>query len=36
MSNLNDAMGLRIPYGKTQGQYDTEFEPATGTIWGYF
>ena len=36
MSNLNDAMGLRLPYGNMQGQYDTEFEPATGTIWGYF
>lgn len=36
MSNLRDAMGLCIPYGKPNSQYDTEFEPATGTIWGYF
>ncbi len=36
MSNLRDAMGLCIPYGKTNSQYETEFEPATGTIWGYF
>jgi DSF synthase len=36
MSNMNDAMGLRIAYGNTNGQFDTEYEPATGTIWGYF
>jgi DSF synthase len=36
MSNLRDAMGLCIPYGKPKTQYETQFEPATGTIWGYF
>jgi DSF synthase len=36
MSNLCDAMGLCIPYGKANSQYQTEFEPATGTLWGYF
>jgi len=36
MSNMNDAIGLRIRYGNTNGQYETEFEPATGTVWGYF
>lgn len=36
MSNMRDAMGLCIPYGKSNSQYQTEFEPATGTIWGYF
>jgi DSF synthase len=36
MSNLRDAVGLCIPYGKTSSQYETEFEPATGTLWGYF
>jgi DSF synthase len=35
MSNLNDAAGLRITYGKCDTQFDTEFEPASGTIWGY-
>ena len=35
MSNLHDAMGLRVPYGNT-AQYDTEFEPAISTAWGYF
>jgi len=36
MSNLRDAMGLCLPYGRPGSQYETEFEPATGTIWGYF
>jgi DSF synthase len=36
MSNLRDAMGLCLPYGKSNSQYETEFEPATGTVWGYF
>lgn len=36
MSNLRDAMGLCIPYGREDSQYETEFEPATGTVWGYF
>ena len=36
MSNLNDAAGLRAPYGRANAQYQTEYEPATGTVWGYF
>ena len=36
MSNLRDAVGLCLPYGKANAQYETEFEPATGTVWGYF
>jgi DSF synthase len=36
MSNMRDALGLCIPYGKANSEYQTEFEPATGTIWGYF
>jgi DSF synthase len=36
MSNLRDAEGLCIPYGNAKSQYETRFEPATGTIWGYF
>src|SRR5256885_13936947 len=36
MSNLRDAIGLRVSYGNAESQYQTEFEPATGTIWGYF
>lgn len=36
MSNMRDALGLCIPYGKANSQYQTEFEPATKTVWGYF
>ena len=36
MSNMRDAVGLCVPYGKANSQFQTEFEPATGTIWGYF
>jgi len=35
MSNMNDAVGLRIPYGNENGQFQTEFEPASGTLWGW-
>jgi DSF synthase len=36
MSNLRDTVGLRIPYGRPDSQYETEFEPASATLWGYF
>ena len=36
MSNLHDVVDLCIPYGRANSQYETEFEPATGTLWGYF
>ncbi len=36
MSNMRDTVGLTISYGKTNSQYQTEFEPATATAWGYF
>ncbi len=36
MSNMNDVFGPRVPYGKINSQYQTEFEPATRTIWGHF
>jgi len=36
MSNMRDALGLRLPYGKATSQYLTEYDPATGTVWGYF
>ena len=36
MSNMRDAVGLCLPYGKANSQYETEFEPATATVWGYF
>jgi DSF synthase len=36
MSNMRDAVGLCLPYSRANSQYDTQFEPATGTIWGHF
>jgi DSF synthase len=36
MSNMYDAMGLCLPYGRANSQYETQFEPATGTVWTYF
>jgi DSF synthase len=36
MSNMNDAVGLCVPYGRANSQYETQFEPATATVWGYF
>jgi DSF synthase len=36
VSNLQDAVGLCLPYGNNNSQYETQFEPATGTLWGYF
>lgn len=36
MSNLNDAIGLRTRYGKANGQYETQYEPASRSIWGFF
>jgi DSF synthase len=35
MSNMNDAMGLRIRYGNTNCQFDTEYDPSSATVWGY-
>lgn len=36
MSNMRDAIGLRLPYSKPNSQYATEFDPAMGAVWGYF
>ena len=35
MSNMNDAMGLCMPYGKLDSAYETQFEPAINTVWTY-
>ncbi|HEX5476468.1 MAG TPA: crotonase/enoyl-CoA hydratase family protein [Burkholderiales bacterium] len=35
MSNMSDVVGLRVGYGNAKGQFDSQFEPAIGTIWGY-
>jgi DSF synthase len=34
--NPRGEAGLCIPYGKPGSQYETEFEPGTATLWGYF
>jgi DSF synthase len=34
--NMHDAMGLCLPYGTTNSEYDTEFEPALGAVWARF
>jgi DSF synthase len=34
MSNMHDAVGLRVRYGAT-AQFDTQFEPAISTAWGF-
>lgn len=34
MSNMHDAVGLRLPYGST-AQFDTLYEPAISTVWGF-
>jgi DSF synthase len=36
MSDPRDTAGLCIPYGRPNSQYETQFEPATATLWGYF
>src|SRR5690349_5202275 len=35
MSNMNDAMGLRMRYGTGNGQFDTEYDPTSATLWGF-
>jgi DSF synthase len=34
--NMRDAEGLCIPYGRPNSQYETQFDPASHTVWGYF
>jgi DSF synthase len=35
MSNMSDAVGLCLPYGRADSQYETQYEPATGAVWTY-
>ena len=35
MSNMNDAIGLRMRYGNAGGQFDTEYDPTSATVWGF-
>src|SRR3954463_10079408 len=34
--NMRDAVGLCIPYGPRNSQYETQFDPVSQTLWGYF
>lgn len=34
--NMRDVDGLCVPYGRANSQYQTEFDPANATVWGYF
>jgi DSF synthase len=34
--NMRDAIGLCVPYGRANSQYETEFDPVSQTVWGYF
>src|SRR5262245_7560450 len=36
MSNMHDAMGLCLPYGKAASEFETEFEPALNAVWARF
>jgi len=36
MSNMHDAMGLCLPYGRVGSEFETEFEPALGAVWARF
>ncbi|MGH8704581.1 MAG: crotonase/enoyl-CoA hydratase family protein [Burkholderiales bacterium] len=35
MSNMHDAVGLCIPCSEPNSPYESEFEPAIGTVWTY-
>ena len=35
MSNMNDAVGLCMPYSKLNSAYQTAFEPAINTVWAH-
>lgn len=36
MNALTEVANLRESYGRPNAEYEVEFEPDTGTIWGYF
>ena len=36
MSDMSDSKELRVSYGRVRGQFLTEYDPETETIWGYF
>jgi DSF synthase len=36
MNALTEIANLRTSYGRPNAEYEVDFEPDTGTIWGYF
>jgi len=36
MNAITEVANLRLPYGRSDSQYEVEFDPEFGTLWGYF
>lgn len=36
MNAITEIANLRQPYGRTDSQYEVEFDPEFGTLWGFF
>ncbi|MGA8054439.1 MAG: hypothetical protein WCA12_11390 [Burkholderiales bacterium] len=36
MNQMTEVVNLRSPYGRTGTQFDVDFDPETGAIWGMF
>jgi DSF synthase len=36
MNAMTDVAHLRLPYGRVGSQYEVEFDPEYGTLWGFF
>jgi DSF synthase len=36
MNQMTGINNLRSPYGRASSQYEVEFDPVSGTIWGFF
>lgn len=36
MNQMTEIANLRSPCGRSNSQYEVEFDPTTGTLWGYF
>ncbi len=36
MNAITEIANLRLPYGRSDSQYEVEFDPEYGTLWGFF
>ncbi|NJN39761.1 MAG: enoyl-CoA hydratase [Gammaproteobacteria bacterium] len=36
MNAITEIANLRLPYGRSDSQYEVEFDPEFGTLWGFF